>query len=895
MRISRKAILAFLVATVGVFILLVVSLNTLIEKNQDRIRDEIQKALGRPLKFDQLQLSFWGGLGLFAKDLRIAEDPRFAATPFIQTKELRMKVRWLPLLWGKVAIKEFALEEPEIQIIKSEAGKFNVATLVASEREATPADGTKKSPTEKEPKRRAAVTLSVSGLRVNQGKIHFIDRAAKEPFELQVQIQEMSLKGSALTGKVDLKLVASLSEGQGQNIRVQGQITPFGNEKEWTKYPLNLQVNIDALFLPQLTRALSLLRESIPPYLGINGPLTIKAKLQGTWERPKIKDLSFNGPLFGATENNTNVSGDLDLSKSGSWRDAEVKGKIALNPVKLDHLKMVPLIQQSLPDSLASDGPLNVAGDFGGSLDDLKVHASIKAEQSEIQYGGWLKKAKGLPALLEVQLRNQKNRLVIEESNLTIQNLKLKFSGSLEDSPERRLTLRLRADETSVSGWDGLLAPLSSYNTRGSLKVDLSVKKAIGIPDGDFDLSGDFTLVNFQAKDKSSGRGVDQLNSKVSFLGKKVRLEHTSFRLGSSGLALEATVPDLSRPVIQYSLSSPRLNLIDFTSLPAYQAAWMKDLRSTGELQNGRGRISLQGNLSSSEGSLQEILYRNLRGDISWSPGSTRFKALSFQALGGNFRADGAWEASAQDSQRMALNAQIEGMDLKALLAQKFPSFKDHLAGKLDLKTRLRTEGKDSSSWQENLRGEGETQVREGILKDINLIERVLSKVSGLPGISNLIPSPLPSRYKSLLQSRDTAFETLAATFTVENERIHTRDLLLATPEYSVRGEGWVGFDKAMKWNASLVMSPQFTQDLVKEHRNARYLLDRQGRLDIPFRLEGTLPQVQAKPDVPGLAELIQRGLLQRGTDRSPGGEKDQKRKERQDWIQKGLEKLFGK
>lgn len=895
MRISRKAVAVFLITAACVFALLVVSLNTLIGRNHDRIREEIQKALGRPLEFNQLQLSLWGGLGFSATDLRIAEDPRFAATPFIQTRELRMNVRWLPLLLGRVAIKEFTLAQPEIQIIKSEAGKLNISTLFTPASEAPPANGARKAQPDREPKRRVPVALSVSGLRVSQGRIHYIDRAAKEPFEMQVQNLEMSLKGSALTGNADLKLAASLSENQGQNISVEGRLGPYAVEREWTQYPLDLHVSVDSLLMPNLTRALPLLRDKIPSYLGINGPLSIKAHLSGTLERPKIRDVIVAGPFFGATEKNTSLTGDVDLSRSGAWKDAVVKGKVVINPVTLDRLRLVPFLQPALPAGLSADGPLSVAGELSGSLEDLEVHARVKAEASAVRFGEWLKKDKGLPAQLELNLRNRKDRLVLDTSELTLHNLKLKFSGALDESPERVLTLRLRLDRSNLSGWEGLIAPLSSYQTRGTLEFDLSVKKALGVPSGELELRGGLSLTDVQAKEKNSGRGFDQLNSKVSFLGKQIRVERSSLRLGSSTLAFEATVPDLTSPAMQYTVWSPKLSLTDVTGHPAILSAWIKDLKSTGALQNGRGQTTLKGNVSASQGSAQEILYRNLQGEISWSPGSASVKGLSFQALGGTFRADGVWAKSAPRQQRLALNARVDGMDLKALLTQKFPTFKDHIAGKLDLTARVRAEGKNGSFWQDSLRGEGETEIRQGIVKDVNLVEQVLGKVTGLPGISDLLSSGLRARYRSLLQNRDTAFDKLAATFTIADKRIHTRDLLLATRDYTVKGEGWIGFDKTMRWNGELVMSSQFTQELMREHRNVRYLLDRQGKLAVPFRLEGTLPQVQPKPDAQWLAAQIQRGLLQRGLERALGGEKEKKGKERQDWIQKGLEKLFGK
>lgn len=894
MRISRKAVAIFLIAGACLFTLLVVSLNTIIERNHDRIRDEIQKALGRDLKFDQLQLNIWGGLGLAATNLRIAEDPKFAATPFIQTKELRMKVGWLSLLLGRVVVKEFTLQDPEIQIIKSETGKINISTLFSTAREAPPTDGDRKASTDRETRRRATLALSGSGLRISRGRLHYIDRAAKEPFEMQVRNLEMSVTGSPVTGRADLRLAASLSEDRTRNIAVEGRIGPYGAERDWAKYPLDLEVNVDSLLLSNLTRALPLARETIPSFLGINGPVSLKAKLSGSFERPRIRDLHIAGPFFGATERNTTVEGELDFSRDGTWKEGELKGKIVVNPVRLDRLRLVPFLQPVLPASLSVDGPLSVSSELSGRVEDLRLRALVKADEGEIHYGDWLRKAKGLPAALELNLRSQKDRLLVEPSRLTLHNLKLDFSGALEESAERLVSLRFLLAQGSLSGWDGLIIPLAPYQTRGTLDFDLSLEKALGAPQAKLSLRGNLTLMGAQAKLKDGGRGIDQLNLRATFVGQQIRLERSSLRLGSSTLALEATMADLTRPAIQYTLWSPKLSLADLTAQPAYQSAWLKELKSTGVAQNEKDGAMLSGRFSSTEGSLQDILYTNLQGEVSWTPGGASIKGLSLQALGGTIRADGSWEEKSRESQRLALSARIEGMDLKSFVSQKFPRFKDHVAGKLNLNAKLRAEGKNDSLWQE-MRGEGETEIRDGIVKDVNLPGRVLGKVTGLPGIPQLLAAPLPARYRSVLDGRDTPFQKLAASFRVAERRIYARELVLATPEYTVQGEGWLGFDRSMRWAAELVMSPQFAQAIVKQHRNARYLLDRHGKLAVPFRVEGTLPQMQPKPDTQWLAEQIQRGLVHKGPARPPAGDTVQRRKERQDWIQKGLEKLFGK
>ena len=58
MRNRRKAVTVLLATLACLLVLLVVFLNNLIGKNRERIREEIEKSLGRSVRFDELRLSF---------------------------------------------------------------------------------------------------------------------------------------------------------------------------------------------------------------------------------------------------------------------------------------------------------------------------------------------------------------------------------------------------------------------------------------------------------------------------------------------------------------------------------------------------------------------------------------------------------------------------------------------------------------------------------------------------------------------------------------------------------------------------------------------------------------------------------------------------------------------
>jgi hypothetical protein len=172
-------------------------------------------------------------------------------------------------------------------------------------------------------------------------------------------------------------------------------------------------------------------------------------------------------------------------------------------------------------------------------------------------------------------------------------------------------------------------------------------------------------------------------------------------------------------------------------------------------------------------------------------------------------------------------------------------------------------------------------------------MQLAFSRLSGLPGMSNL---RFPPRFAALTRKKETPFDSLSATFALKQGRIYSKDLLLSTADYSIGADGSIGLDKTMKFNATLVLSPQFTQELAQEYKNIRSLVDRKGRLVVPFRIEGTLPRVQARPDLQKLGQQMQKDLTDKGAERATEeSEKPAKKKSRRERIQKGLEQLFGK
>ena len=68
--------------------------------------------------------------------------------------------------------------------------------------------------------------------------------------------------------------------------------------------------------------------------------------------------------------------------------------------------------------------------------------------------------------------------------------------------------------------------------------------------------------------------------------------------------------------------------------------------------------------------------------------------------------------------------------------------------------------------------------------------------------------------------------------------------------------------DQVTRWNGMLVLSLRISQELLRENKSLRYLIDRSGQINLPFRAEGTLANLRVRPDTRIIAQIVRRGSL---------------------------------
>lgn len=887
MKSLRNLLLLLVVIVALVAAGLIESFNLLAAKHRDQVTQELQKVLGQDVSFESLEVNIFGRPGFVATDFRVADDSRFAATPVVRARELVLGVSLWNLLLRRLVITSLTFDQPEFQIITDESGLLNLTALINRKAELRKFPRLRAAGSERKP---VSVSFAIDEVGIKNGRVDYIDRSVKQPAELRARNVSMSVKGFRPDEVTRIEIGAALTEGLVQDVRISGDLAPAPENRSWLQRRADLSIQFDSLHVPVVARAIAELRDKIPRELDVTGPMALRVRARGTPERPRLEDITLKIPLFGSSEYNAVITGAVKFTERRSWEEAEIEGRFTVDPFSLTRLRSFAIFEQILPASLVSEGSVRISSRFEGTWETLRVGALVRADKADLRYQDWLHKPAEVPATIRMQISRGKKGFVFHPSELAVGANKLTFAGNLDYQPVPRLRVKLRDQGGSIAAWGRFLTASSIQAVAGKVDLDVTIAKHLSATDPQWSVTGALALHNTALKHRASGRGVDNLHAEVSFGGTKASVKNGRFRLGRSLIFLDGNTADLFQPRLVASVRSPDLVLADLPGLNAPPSVRLKDASGQVEIFFDDQQWTLTGSLAAPQANLNDWPLRDFRADIALQPGGMTVKNIWARTLNGVLRADGFWPGSGAPTRQLQFSSQIDGVDLSALLAQWFLPFRGRLEGQLSGQGHFEVSGNDGVKVRDALKGSGEAFVQRGVIKDFNLASQLLMKGSDST-MSAASMSRLPSGFAALFHRPDTSFESLNANFTIDQRRVFTEDLVLTTPDYTITGAGWVGFDRSTRWNGLLVLSPRLTQEVLRDYRFIRYLLDRRGRLAIGFRIDGQIPEISIRLENRALAQALRSSTTQKsaGAD-GPAGEGH---KEGKNWLPDALERFL--
>ncbi len=296
--------------------------------------------------------------------------------------------------------------------------------------------------------------FAIDELRVDDGRIIYLDRTTKDPAELQLRGIELQVRGLDLEEPTRVRVAAALTEGLGQDLHIEGLLHRAKADQSWYQRGMDLKIQFDSLHAPMVLRAFAGLREKVPREIDVTGPMALQAQAGGSLLQPRLDNITLKIPLFGSSDYNAVITGKMEFTEQRTWSDAKLDGQLKIAPLALSRARLLPVLRDHLPEALVTEGSVSLYSRFEGTWNHLRIGALLRAENSEIRYGDWLRKPAKRPAAIKARLSRRNQRLTIHESELTLGAAKTVFSGVVQDIDAPRLYLKLRAEDAPLARLD---------------------------------------------------------------------------------------------------------------------------------------------------------------------------------------------------------------------------------------------------------------------------------------------------------------------------------------------------------------------------------------------------------------------------------------------------------
>lgn len=231
---SRK-ILIVAGIVLAVLVLTVVALPFFVDVDSFRpaIRAEMKSALGRQVEIGKLRFSWMSG-GITAEQISIADDPAFSSAPFVRAKELTIGVDVMPLIFSRALhVRTLTIEDAEVTLLKSPAGKWNFSTLGSAEK------------AKEEPQPSSAGDFSVGTLSIENSRLT-VGRAGARGKTHTYEDVNITVQNLSLTSSMPFEMKAKTPGGG--SMKLKGRAGPV-DRSDAARTPLQAEIAVEHMDL----------------------------------------------------------------------------------------------------------------------------------------------------------------------------------------------------------------------------------------------------------------------------------------------------------------------------------------------------------------------------------------------------------------------------------------------------------------------------------------------------------------------------------------------------------------------------------------------------------------------------------------------------------------------
>jgi hypothetical protein len=589
----------------------------------------------------------------------------------------------------------------------------------------------------------------------------------------------------------------------------------------------------------------------------------------------KVSDFGFDHPVsmtltaaVNSDHRNLTIQGKIGpLPPTGALDDPKglrLSGDVKAGPVTLADVKRLPFLAASLPAALTVDGPFSLNAHVDGTLEDLAVTGTGEGTAATISFGEHFRKAQGVPLVLVWDARVTQNEIALKKAHVRLHTLELTGTGAMSRGAMPVVHLTLDSNRSGLAGWEKILPVLRGQNLAGNFEVHTRIQGRM-TTDRLPDMNGSLTLTELRAPLPQVPQPLTAKSATVNFSGQGAVLGETPLSIGKSQMRLAARAERLVPVSLTYRLAAPELWLADLREARGVRTPEvLRQVTGEGRAWTEKGMFASRGKISSARGTINDMNYTDLQAAFSVAGQVVNIDSFALKALNGSVQGRGQYDMR-ESTPRFTATTQVRGVELAELLGWAAPAAPRHLRGGINLDLNLAGSGTRWAEIQRSLSGQGQGEIMRGALLDVNVAESALAGLAHIPGLPMLISPRVRNKYPVLFATRNTEFGQLKGSLAVRNGKFQLDNLLVAATDWVARGQGWVGLDQSLNMRTVVLLSRELSTDLIADVKGLKYLTNKEGRLEIPVALTGTLPRVTPQPDLNYVSRQLQRRLVGEG------------------------------
>ena len=260
----------------------------------------LEETFRRRVDVGEVRLSLIPTPSIRLSNLKVSDSPAFPGNTFFAAEQLRLRLKFWPLLRGRFEVTELVLEKPVVNLLKRPDGTFNYSDLADKKGALDRArESKKRAYPSKRPESAVIPLLVPRKMRVRDGQVNFqtvgqkavkingIDLSLQEfsgdrPFPYRASLSFPGLKLIALEGMLDYQEDQSTLQLKDTRLRVHELVLPVeGNISNLSTVPtINLTLGADRVDAKPIFEILSAVAFA-PRDMEVSGPTALRITVAG--------------------------------------------------------------------------------------------------------------------------------------------------------------------------------------------------------------------------------------------------------------------------------------------------------------------------------------------------------------------------------------------------------------------------------------------------------------------------------------------------------------------------------------------------------------------------------------------------------------------------------------